>query len=89
VWLNIGVEKADMHEDTTVKVLLDNSVTEMFMNKKMAVKYRFKLQKLDRLVIVRNVDRTNNSGEAITYQVKVNVYYKSHIERIRIDIYNL
>ena len=78
-----------MHEDTTVKVLLDNSVTEMFMNKKMAVKYRFKLQKLDRLVIVRNVDRTNNSGEAITYQVKVNVYYKSHIERIRIDIYNL
>jgi len=45
--LNIGVEKADMHEDTTVKVLLDNSVTEMFMNKKMAVKYRFKLQKLD------------------------------------------
>ena len=87
--MNIGVEKADMHEDTTVKVLLDNSVTEMFMNKKMAVKYRFKLQKLDRLVIVRNVDRTNNSGEAITYQVKVNVYYKSHIERIRIDIYNL
>ena len=39
--------------------------------------------------MVRNVDRTNNSAEAITYQVEANVYYKGHIKRIRIDIYNL
>ena len=89
VWLNIGVEKVDMHEDTTVKALLDNSVTKMFMNKKMTAKYGFKLQKLNKLVMVRNVDRTNNSRETITHQVKVNVYYKSYIERIRIDMCNL
>jgi len=37
----------------------------------------------------RYVNRTNNSIGAITYQIEVNVYYKSHIERIRIDVYNL
>ena len=89
VWLNIGVEKADIHEDTTVKALLDNSVTEMFIDKKIVAKYRFKLQKLDRLVMVRNIDGTNNSGGAIIHQVKVNMYYKSHVKRIRINMYNL
>jgi len=39
--------------------------------------------------MVRNVDGTNNSGGAITHQVEVNIYYKGHIERIRMDICNL
>ena len=39
--------------------------------------------------MVRNVDGTNNSIGAITYQVEVNMYYKSHVKRIRIDVYNL
>jgi len=40
-------------------------------------------------VKVRNIDGTNNSREAITHQVKVNVYYKSHVERMRMDICSL
>jgi len=44
---------------------------------------------LERPIVVRNVDRTNNSAGAISYQVKVNVYYKSHVERIRMDVCNL
>jgi len=40
-------------------------------------------------VAVRNVDGMNNSGGAITYQVEVNVYYKSHVERIRIEVCDL
>jgi len=39
--------------------------------------------------MVRNVNRINNSGRAITHQVEVNVYYKGHIERMRIDICDL
>ena len=35
------------------------------------------------------MDGTDNSGEAITHQVKANVYYKSHVERMRIDVYDL
>jgi len=65
--LNIGVEKINMHEGITVKALLDNGMTGMFIDKKMIAKYRFKLQKLERPVTVRNVNSTNNSREAITY----------------------
>jgi len=40
-------------------------------------------------VRVKNVNGTYNNGGAITHQVEVNVYYKSHVERIRIDVYDL
>ena len=89
VWLNIGVEKVDTHEGITVKVLLDSSAIGIFMDKKMVTKHRFRLQRLERPVIIRNIDGTNNSGGAITHQIKVNVYYKNHIERMKIDIYDL
>ena len=56
VQLSIGVEKVDTYEGVTVKALLDSGAMGMFMDKKMAAKHGFKLQKLDRLVIVKNVD---------------------------------
>jgi len=87
--MSIGVEKLDMHKGITVKALLDSSATGMFMDKRMVARHGFKLQKLERLIIVRNVDRTNNSKEAIMYQVECNVYYKGHVERIRMDVYDL
>ena len=89
VWLNIGIEKVDIYKDMTVKVLLDSGITEIFMNKKIAAKHGFKLQKLNKPVMVRNVDGTNNSRGAIMHQVEVNVYYKSHVKRMRMDICNL
>ena len=67
VWLNVGVEKLDTHEGVTVKALLDSSATVMFMDRRMAARHRFKLQKLERLIMVRNVDKTNNSGRVITH----------------------
>jgi len=87
--LNIGVEKLDTHEGITVKALLDSGATGIFMDKRAAAKHGFTLQKLERPIKVRNVDGTNNSGGAITHQVEVNVYYKGHVERIRIDVCDL
>jgi len=55
----------------------------------MTAKHRFRLQKLERPIVVRNVNGTNNSAGAITYQVEVNMYYKSYVERIKIDMCNL
>jgi len=78
-----------MHKGVTVRVLLDSGTTEMFMDRKIAARHEFRLQKLERLIAVRNVDRTNNSGRVITHQVKVNVYYKNHMERMRMDICDL
>jgi len=72
-----------------VKALLDSGTIGMFMDKKMAAKHGFRLQKLERPVAVRNVDGTNNSGEAITHQVEVNMYYKSYVERMRMDVCDL
>jgi len=89
VWLNIEMEKIDMHEGVMVKALLDSSATEIFMDKKTAARHGFKLQKLERPIAIRNVDRTNNSGEAITHQIECNVYYKGHIERMRMDVCDL
>ena len=63
-------------------MLLNSSATGMFMNRKIAAKHEFRLQKLDRPVMVRNVDGINNSIETITYQMEVNIYYKNHIKRI-------
>ena len=87
--MNIGVEKVDIHEGVTVKALLDSGTTGMFMNKRMAARHGFRLQKLERLVTVRNVDGMNNSREAITHQMEVNVYYKNYIKRMRMNICDL
>jgi len=38
---------------------------------------------------VKNIDGINNSTGAIIYQVKVNIYYKNHVERMKINIYDL
>jgi len=43
VWLNIEIKKIDMYEGITVEVLLDSNLTEMFINKKIVVKYEFRL----------------------------------------------
>jgi len=31
----------------------------------------------------------NNCAGAITHQVEVNIYYKGHVERMRMDMYDL
>jgi len=73
----------------TVKVLLDSGATGMFIDKKTMEKYGFRLQKLKRPLIVRNINGIGNNGGNITYQVEINVFYKNHIKRMRMDIYNL
>jgi len=89
VWLNIGVEKIDTHEGIMIKALLDSGATGMFINRQTAARHGFKLQKLERPLVVRNVNGTNNSGGAIMYQVECNVFYKGHMERMRMDVCDL
>ena len=65
--MDIGIEKVDMHEGITVKVLLDSGATGILIDWRMAAKHGFRLQKLKRPIMVRNVNRTNNSAGAITH----------------------
>ena len=89
VWLNIGLEKIDTHKGITVKALLDSGIIKMFMDRKTTARHGFKLQKLDRPVAVRNVDGMNNSAGVITHQVEVNVYYKGHVKRMKMEVCDL
>jgi len=35
------------------------------------------------------VDGTGNSGGSITHEVEVNLYFKGHVERVRMDLCDL
>jgi len=78
-----------MHEDVMIRALLDSGATGMFMDRQTVARHGFKLQKLERPIAVRNVDGTNNSGGVITHQVECNVFYKGHMERMRMNVCNL
>jgi len=87
--MSIRVEKLNTHKDVIIKTLLDSSATGMFMDKRIVARHGFKLQKLERPIMVRNVDGTNNSKGAITYQVECNIYYKGYVERMRMNMCDL
>ena len=87
--MDIDIEKTNTHKGVIIKVLLDSCAIGIFMDRKIVAKHRFRLQKLERPVRVKNVNGTYNSRGAIIHEIEVNVYYKSHVERIRMDICNL
>jgi len=89
VWMTMGIKKINTHEGRTVRALLDSGATGLFMSKGLAQKRGYRLIKLDQPLQVRNVDGTGNSGGAITYKVEVNMFYKGHVERVRMDICEL
>ena len=89
VWLKVGLEKLENHKEVAVKVLLDSGATGLFMNTTFAKEKGFKMEKLKKPLLVWNVDGMINVGEAITHQVGCNMFFKGHIERARMDMYNL
>jgi len=51
VWLDVGIEKVDMHKGITVKTLLDSSTMGMFMDREMAKRYGFKMMKMEQRIV--------------------------------------
>jgi len=89
VWIKVGLEKLENYEGVAVRALLDSGVTGLFMDTTFAREKGFKMEKLKKPLLVRNVDGTVNAGGAIMHQVKCNMFFKGHVERARIDVYNL
>jgi len=89
VWLKVGLEKLESHEGVAVKTLLDSGTTGLFMDTTFAKEKGFKMEKLKKPLLVRNVDGTANAGGAITYQVECNMFFKGHMKRARMDVCNL
>jgi len=87
--MRVGLEKLENHKGVVVRVLLDSGATGPFMDITFAQEKRFKMEKLKKPLLVRNVDGMVNVGEAIIYQVEYNIFFKGHMERARMDVYNL
>ena len=89
IWMKVGMEKIDTHEGVTVKALLDSSTTRIFVDRKFVEKHGFRMEKLDRPSKVTNVDGTDNVGGSIMHKIECNIYYRGHVERMRMDVCNL
>jgi len=89
VWMKVGLEKLENHKGVVVKALLDSGAMGLFMDMTFAKEKGFKMEKLKKTLLVRNVDGTVNAGGAITHQVECNMFFKGHVERARMDVYNL
>jgi len=72
-----------------VEALLDSGATGLFMDTTFAKEKGFKMERLKKPLLVRNVDGTANMGGAITHQVECNIFFKRHMERARMDVCNL
>ena len=84
--MKIGLERVDIQEGITVEALLDNGATRLVMSSEFARKQDFKLKKLDRLMNIRNVDRSLNKEELIEHMVEVNIYFKGYRKRMEINV---
>jgi len=87
--MKVGLEKLESHKGVAVKALLDSGATGLFMDTIFAKEKGFKMEKMKNPLLVKNVDGTVNVGGAITHQVECNMFFKGHIERVRMDICNL
>ena len=89
VWIKVGLEKLENHEGVAVKALLDSGATGLFMDTTFAKEKGFKMEKLKNPLLVKNMNGMANVEGAITYQIKCNMFFKGHVERARMDVYNL
>ena len=86
VTVKIRLERIDTQKGVTVEVLLDSSVIELVMSSEFARKQGFKLNKIERLIYIRNVNGFFNKKRLIEHTVEVNIYYHRYKERMEINV---
>ena len=87
--MKVGLEKLKNHKGVAVKALLDSGATGLFIDTTFTKEKGFKMERIKYPLLVKNVDGTVNIGEAITHQVEYNMFFKGHVERVRMDVCNL
>ena len=83
VTVKIRLERIDTQEGITVEALLDSGAIR---SSEFAKKQRFKMKRLERLINVRNVDKSFNKEGPIENMVEVNIYYQGHRKRTEINV---
>ena len=74
--MKIGLKQKEYEEGIIIEVLLDSRVTGLVMSEEFAKKHKFRKMKLERLIYVRNVDKTLNYTRPIVDTVEVKIYFK-------------
>jgi len=87
--MKVGLEKLESHKGVAVRALLDSGAIGLFMDTTFAKEKGFKMERMRKPLVVKNVDGTINVGGAIMQQVECNMFFKGHIERVRMDVCNL
>jgi len=87
--MKVGLKKLENHEGVAVKVLLDSGATGLFMDTAFTKEKGFRMKRMKKPLLVKNMDETINIGGAITHQVECNMFFKEHVERVRMNVCNL
>lgn len=82
--VKIGLKQEDEEDKTMMELLLKSRVMKLVISLEYVKKNKFK--KLKRLVYIRNIDDIFNLEGLTEYMVKVELFYKIHKERIKIDV---
>jgi len=86
VTVKIGLKQGEKEEGIVIEALLDSGATGLVMSEEFARKHRFRRTKLERLIYMRNVDRTLNYARPIVDTVEVEIFFKGYKERTLIDV---
>jgi len=89
VWIKVGLEKLENYEGVAVRALLDSGAIGLFIDMTFAKEKGFKMEKLKKPLLVRNVNGTVNARGTIMHQVECNMFFKEHVKRARMDVCNL
>ena len=60
--MKVGLEKLESHKGIVVRVLLDSGAAGLFIDTTFAQEKGFKMEKLKKPLLVKNVDGTVNAG---------------------------
>ena len=69
-----------------MEALLDSGAIGLVMSLEFARKQWFNLEKIERLIYVRNINGFFNKERYIKHMVEVNIYYYGHGERTEINM---
>jgi len=65
--MKVGLEKLENHEEVAVKALLDSRTIGLFIDMTFAKEKGFKMERIKKPLMVKNVNGTINVGGAIMY----------------------